>query len=110
MIDPITGGGIGNGMLAGMHLGRILGECNEKRDFSEAALQAYEKAWRAKMEENLFRNWLAKNKLVTLSDKEFDDIIAVLAQVGVQRLSVRAILKVLKDTRPELVAKFAEFI
>jgi hypothetical protein len=34
----------------------------------------------------------------------------VLAQVGVQRLSVRAILKVLKDTRPELVAKFAEFI
>src|SRR5436309_1990424 len=38
------------------------------------------------------------------------DIIQVLAQVGVTKLSVRAILKVLKETRPELVAKFAEFI
>jgi hypothetical protein len=30
--------------------------------------------------------------------------------VGVTKLSVRAILKVLKEARPELVAKFAEFI
>jgi len=34
----------------------------------------------------------------------------ILAKVGVHKLSVRAILKVLKETRPELVAKFAEFI
>lgn len=110
MIDPITGGGIGNGMMAGMFLGKILGECKEKDDFSEATLQAYEKAWRAKMEENLYRNWLAKNKLVTLTDKDFDDVVKTLAEVGVTKLSVRAILKVIKDTNPDLVAKFAEFI
>ena len=110
MIDPITGGGIGNGMTAGMMLGGVLGDCNEKGDFSEAALQPYEKAWRAKMEENLYRNWLAKNKLVTLTDKEFDDIVKILADVGVYKLSVRAILKVLKEHNPQLVAKFAEFI
>src|SRR2546425_188885 len=110
MIDPITGGGIGNGMLAGMMLGKVLSKCNETGDFGEAALMEYERGWRAKLEENLYRNWLAKNKLVTLSDREFDDIIQVLAEVGVTKLSVRAILKVLKETRPELVAKFAEFI
>ena len=110
MIDPITGGGIGNGMTAGMMLGKVLGECNEKGDFGEAALQPYEKAWRAKMEENLYRNWLAKNKLVTLTDKEFDDIVKILADVGVYKLSVRAILTVLKEHNPQLVAKFAEFI
>src|SRR3989442_161033 len=110
MIDPITGGGIGNGMLAGMLLGKVLAKCNQTGDFGEAALMEYERGWRAKLEENLYRNWLAKNKLVTLSDREFDDIIQVLAQVGVTKLSVRAILKVLKETRPELVAKFAEFI
>jgi digeranylgeranylglycerophospholipid reductase len=110
MIDPITGGGIGNGMLAGMLLGKVLSKCNETGDFGEAALTEYERGWRAKLEENLYRNWLAKNKLVTLSDREFDDIIQVLAQVGVTKLSVRAILKVLKEARPELVAKFAEFI
>src|SRR5439155_1421950 len=110
MIDPITGGGIGNGMLAGMILGKVLAKCNETGDFSEPALMEYEKGWRAKLAENLYRNWLAKNKLVTLSDREFDDIIQVLAEVGVHKLSVRAILKVLKDAKPELVAKFAEFI
>src|SRR2546422_159781 len=110
MIDPITGGGIGNGMLAGMLLGKVLAKCNQTGDFGEAALMEYERGWRAKLEENLYRNWLAKNKLVTLSDREFDDIIQVLAEVGVTKLSVRAILKVLKETRPELVAKFAEFI
>src|SRR6266567_3101562 len=110
MIDPITGGGIGNGMLAGMLLGKVLAKCNQTGDFDEAALMEYERGWRAKLEENLYRNWLAKNKLVTLSDREFDDIIQVLAEVGVHKLSVRAILKVLKETRPELVAKFAEFI
>ncbi|OGS45720.1 MAG: geranylgeranyl reductase [Euryarchaeota archaeon RBG_16_67_27] len=110
MIDPITGGGIGNGMTAGMMLGQTLGRCLEKDDFSEAALQEYEKGWRAKLENGLYRNWLAKNKLVTLSDQEFDDIVKTLADVGVTKLSVRAILKVLKDTNPELVAKFAEFI
>jgi len=110
MIDPITGGGIGNGMLAGMMLGKVLSKCNQTGDFGEAALMEYERGWRAKLEENLYRNWLAKNKLVTLSDREFDDIIQVLAEVGVTKLSVRAILKVLKETRPELVAKFAEFI
>ena len=39
MIDPITGGGIGNGMTAGMFLGKILGECKEKDDFSAASSQ-----------------------------------------------------------------------
>src|SRR2546428_32727 len=110
MIDPITGGGIGNGMLAGMLLGKVLAKCNQTGDFGEAALMEYEGGWPAKVEENLYRNWLAKNKLVTFSDREFDDIIQVLAEVGVTKLSVRAILKVLKETRPELVAKFAEFI
>jgi digeranylgeranylglycerophospholipid reductase len=110
MIDPITGGGIGNGMLAGMICGKTLGTCNEANDFSAQALQPYEKGWRAKLENNLYRNWLAKNKLVTLSDKEFDDIIKSLAEVGVTKLSVRAILEVIKKTNPELVSKFADFI
>src|SRR5439155_26901294 len=91
-------------------LGKVLSKCNQTGDFGEAALMEYELGWRAKLEENLYRNWLAKNKLVTLSDHEFDDIIQILAEVGVTKLSVRAILKVLKETRPELVAKSAEFI
>src|SRR3989442_195690 len=110
MIDPITGGGIGNGMLAGMLLGKVLAKCNQTGDFGEAALMEYERGWRAKLEENLYRNLLGKDQLLDLLRPEFDDIIQVPAPVGGTKLSGRAILKVLKETRPQPLAKFAEFI
>lgn len=110
MIDPITGGGIGNGCRAGRILGEILAECAETRDFSKEALQKYEKGWRAVLEENLYRNWMAKNKLVELSDEDFDKIIGTLAEVGVEKLSVHRILKVIKDRHPDLVRQFEDLI
>jgi len=110
MIDPITGGGIGNGCRAGRMLGEILGECNEKNDFSEKALMKYETVWRAELEEQLYRNYMAKLKLVTLKDEDFDDIISTLRDVGVEHLSVHEILKVIKDRHPRLVEKFADMI
>src|SRR3989475_2388337 len=74
MIDPITGGGIGNGMLAGMMLGKVLSKCNETGDFGEAALMEYERGWRAKVEEKLYRNLLPENKILAPSAPEIDHI------------------------------------
>jgi len=110
MIDPITGGGIGNGCRAGRILGETLGWCKETGAFSEKALQRYEQGWRAILEEGLYRNYLAKLKLVTLTDKDFDDIISTLAEVGVGHLSIHEILKVIKDRHPRLVEKFSDMI
>lgn len=110
MIDPITGGGIGNGCVAGRILGETLGVCKEAGDYSKDALMAYEKGWRAVLEETLYRNWMAKNKLVTLSDETFDILIKTLADVGVQRLSVHQILKVIRDHHPDLVKQFEDLI
>jgi len=111
MIDPITGGGIGNGCVAGMILGNVLADTKKGGGtFSAADLQPYEKAWRAELEDTLYRNWMAKNKLVTLTDSDFDKIIATLATAGLSKLSVHSMLKVIKERHPELVAKFADMI
>ena len=110
-IDPITGGGIGNGCLAGMILGKVLADIRERGGaYSKEDLQPYEKGWRAELEETLYRNWMAKNKLVTLSDEDFDKIIATLSTAGIEKLSVHAMLKVIKERHPELVSKFADMI
>src|SRR5256712_8263591 len=90
MIDPITGGGIGNGMLAGMLLGKVLAKCNQTGDFGEAALMEYERGWRAKLEEKLYPKRLPKNKPGTPSDREFDDLIQGLPRGEVPKLSVPA--------------------
>ena len=110
MIDPITGGGIGNGCRAGRILGEVLATCAETGDYSKAALQPYEKGWRAELEEPLWRNWMAKNKLTTLSDETFDKIISTLATANLTKLSVHTILKVIKDKHPELVKSFEDMI
>jgi len=110
-IDPITGGGIGNGCLAGMILGNVLADIKERGGaYSKEDLQAYERGWREEFEETLYRNWMAKNKLVTLSDEDFDKIIATLSTAGIEKLSVHAMLKVIKERHPELVSKFADMI
>jgi len=110
MIDPITGGGIGNGCRAGRILGEVLGTCAETGDFSKEALQAYEKGWRKVLEEQLWRNWVAKNKLATLTDASFDKIIDVLATANLTKLSVHRILIAIKERYPELVKEFEELI
>ncbi|MCK4718793.1 MAG: NAD(P)/FAD-dependent oxidoreductase, partial [Thermoplasmata archaeon] len=70
----------------------------------------YEKRWRKKLENGLFRDWIAKEKLVTISDETFDKIIQTLAEVGVDKLSVGNILRVIQERHPELAGEFADML
>ncbi|MEM0449796.1 MAG: NAD(P)/FAD-dependent oxidoreductase, partial [Methanomassiliicoccales archaeon] len=110
VIDPITGGGIANGCIMGKIAGEVLGECAQAGDFSEAALNKYEKLWRDELENKLYRNWMAKEKLTTLSDQQLNDIIETLASCDIREMNVYNILAALKARIPDLVKEFEEFI
>jgi digeranylgeranylglycerophospholipid reductase len=105
-IDPITGGGISNSCRAGKVAGEVLAKATREKDFSARSLQRYENGWRDILEDHLYRNWLAKEKLVTLSDETFDSIIATLNEVGVGKMSTLAILKAVRTKHPDLVKDF----
>ena len=62
------------------------------------------------MENHLYRNWMAKEKLVTLSDETFNKIITTLNEVGVEKMSTFAILKAIETKYPELVKEFQDFL
>jgi len=109
-IDPITGGGISNGCIAGRIAGEALAGASKKKDFSEKSLQKYENGWRDEMENRLYRNWMAKEKLIKLSDETFDKIIATLAEVGVEKVSSLAILQAVEKKYPDLVKEFRELL
>ncbi|MCX6651066.1 MAG: NAD(P)/FAD-dependent oxidoreductase [Methanomassiliicoccales archaeon] len=110
LIDPITGGGIVNGLLAGKFAGEVLGDCVQANDFSESALMPYDKKWRDAMENRLWRNWMAKEKLVTISDKTLDGVIDTLSTANVTKMSVHNILIAIKEQHPELVKEFEDMI
>jgi digeranylgeranylglycerophospholipid reductase len=110
MIDPLTGGGIANGCIAGKICGTVAANAVHTGDLSKAFLDQYDKGWRARLEEKLYRNWLAKEKLVTLSDDIFNKLIAVMADVRLQKLSVLNILKAVRDRYPEITKEFEAFL
>lgn len=109
-IDPITGGGISNSCKAAKVAGEVLARATREKDFSERSLQRYEKGWRDLIENHLYRNWMAKEKLVTLTDDTFNKVIATLNEVGVDKMSTYSILKAIEAKHPELVREFREFL
>lgn len=109
-IDPITGGGISNGCVAGKVAGEVIAEAIQAKDYSSEFLQRYEKGWRALLEDKLYRNWLAKEKMVTLSDDTLNKVIDTLIEVGVEKLNVFHLLKAIESKFPEVVKEFEEFL
>jgi digeranylgeranylglycerophospholipid reductase len=110
MIDPLTGGGIANGCIAGKICGEVAAKAAHDGTPTKAFFQAYEVAWRARLEEKLYRNWLAKEKLCSLSDETFDKVVDALEGVKLQKLSVHNILKAVRDKYPEVTREFEEFL
>lgn len=110
MIDPLTGGGIANGCIAGKICGEVAAKAAHAGTPTKEFLQEYEKGWRAKLEEKLYRNWFAKEKLCSLSDETFDKVIEALEGVKLERLSVHNILKAVRDKYPEVTKEFEAFL
>jgi digeranylgeranylglycerophospholipid reductase len=110
MIDPLTGGGIANGCIAGKICGEVAAEAVHAGNPSKELLQKYDKGWRARLEEKLYRNWLAKEKLCTLSDETFDKIVDALQGTKLEKLSVHNILKAVHAKYPEVTREFEAFL
>ncbi len=110
MIDPLTGGGIANGCIAGKICGQVAAEAVQAGTPTKEFFQKYEKGWRAVLEEKLYRNWLAKEKLVQLSDETFDKVVDALQGMKLEKLSVHNILKAVHEKYPEVTKEFEAFL
>ncbi len=110
MIDPVTGGGILNGCLTGKFAGEAAAQAVREDDADETMVKAYETRWRARLEESLYRNYLIKEKLLTMSDELISRIIRAIKEVGLDRVSTHEVLSALRKKHPELVAEFEAFL
>jgi len=110
IIDPITGGGIAHACLTGMYAGRVLTECAKKKDFSKKSLKPYEKMWRDRMEDKLYRNWMAKERFATLEDDVLDDLVQMMNKANIGEVNVHNLLKAIKEKYPKVVEGFDQLI
>ncbi len=108
MADAITGGGIRNAVRSGAMAGEVAAKAVQSGNLDD--FMEYEKRWRAEFEDELFRDWMAKKKLVTLKDEDFDTLISTLADADIENLSVYEILEVIQEKMPELVEDLISFL
>lgn len=110
LIDPLTGGGILNACLSGMYAGMIAREALDAEDFSEQFLNRYDKRWRERLESQLYRNYMVKERLLTMKDEMISRIIRTLSECDLSRMTTLDILRALRSKDPELVKEFEGYV
>ncbi|MEM2890028.1 MAG: NAD(P)/FAD-dependent oxidoreductase [Candidatus Hadarchaeum sp.] len=104
-VNALTGGGIDSAMRAGQIAGEVVAEAVKEGDVSEKKLKEYDKRWREKMGKSHERYFKAKNVLLSLSDRELDQLAETLSKVDFERISLTDMLKVLIKSHPKLLWK-----
>src|SRR2546428_13026069 len=102
---PPTGGGILNGWLSGKYAGEIAAEAS-KPDSTEDLFQAYERRWRTRMEEELARHYLIKERLIRVDDETINKVIRAVSDIDVQRISTQSVLDAIRNRYPEVLQAF----
>src|SRR5947199_8479859 len=81
LIDPLTGGGILNGCLSGRYAGEVAADAIEG-GATEEVLRAYDTKWRARMEEELARHYLIKERLIRVADETINQDIRGVSEIA----------------------------
>jgi len=105
LIDPLTGGGILNGCLSGRYAGEVAADAAEG-EATEEVLRAYDAKWRARMEEELARHYLIKERLIRVDDETINKVLRAVSEIGVEQLSTPVVLDAIRTKYPEVLKAF----
>jgi digeranylgeranylglycerophospholipid reductase len=108
MVNPLTGGGIIEGMTGGEIAGEIAATAIKDDNTSRKRLSEYEKRCKKEIGESLNKYLKAKEYLSSLSDKELDSIAEVFQGSDFERISSSALLKKLVNVSPKAMLKLGK--
>ena len=110
VVDPITGGGIVNGLKQAKIAGEVAAECILGDKPQEEYFKTYEERWRDRLENKLWRNYMAKEKAMELDDEMYDKIIDALSEMELTKVQVDTVLEGVRKKYPELVKEFEDML
>ena len=110
LIDPLTGAGIQNGLRSGRFAGETAARAVQDADVSRAHLMAYDRRWRAEMEEELARHYLVKDALQKVDDATINTILHAVVDADPRPLTVRSVLDALRERCSETLASFEKLL
>jgi len=105
--DPITGGGIYNGMVSGRIAGNVIADAIKANDVSAKKLQRHDKEVREALGKLLDRNYKAKEFVVKANDNLMNTVARSLSGVNLDDMSVPRLLKEIITRNPGLFIELA---
>jgi digeranylgeranylglycerophospholipid reductase len=104
VVDPLTGGGIYNGMYTGRLAAEVAADCIAKGNVSKQALMVYDRTWRgAKMGKSIERNYHIKEYLIKQPDTKLNEIIHSVSKINLTEFSTLSLIKEIIRVNPKLM-------
>ena len=106
VVDPLTGGGIYNGMYTGRLAAEVAADCIGNGDVSKSALMVYDKTWRAsKMGKSIERNYHIKEYLIKQTDAKLNEIIHSVSKLNLKEFTTLSLIKEIMKVNPKLMVE-----
>jgi digeranylgeranylglycerophospholipid reductase len=111
VVDPLTGGGIYNGMYTGRLAAEVAAECIGNCDVSKTALMKYDKTWRAsKMGNAIERNYHIKEYLIRQPDTKLNEIIHSVSKLNLSDFTTLSMIKEIMRVNPKLMLELGKLV
>jgi digeranylgeranylglycerophospholipid reductase len=104
VVDPLTGGGIYNGMFTGRLAAQVAADCIAKGNVSKKSLMVYDRTWReAKMGKSIERNYHIKEYMIKLPDTKLNEIIHSVSKINLTEFTTLSLIKEIIRVNPKLM-------
>ena len=111
VVDPLTGGGIYNGMYTGRLAAEVASECIGNCDVSKTALMKYDKTWRgSKMGKAIERNYHIKEYLIRQPDAKLNEIIHSVSKLNLSDFTTLSMIKEIMRVNPKLMLELGKLV
>jgi len=104
-VNPVSGGGIAQGMIAGKIAGRVAADAIREGDVSEQRLQQYAEEWQAAEGKTHERYYRIKEGIRKLNDDDLNSIADVLLRLPPEERTLFNIFKTALFKKPSLLVE-----
>ncbi len=107
--DPLTAGGITNGMHGGLFAAQVAAEGIKKGDVSARFLKQYEKMWDAEFGKLYRRLYRIRRAYLKVPEDKMNRIIAQAAKLDAQKMSLRDVFFIVLKSHPQFLLEVAPY-
>ena len=107
-VNPMSGGGILNGMIAGRIAGRIASEAIRKNDVSKKMLKLYVKEWYKAEGKNNERSYRIQQVVNQFSDRDLNNIAHAVNGIPFEKRTILQVFKTALLKHPKLILDAAK--